>query len=266
MALSFLLAAEPNPQAQFSPQLIDDIIEVSCGHPGFVKTILTDLTAAQGTHTISLPNHLTVTQKRRYISQFNDEIDCYISWGNDRQVKEVYESRLSVFRKINREILNELQLAEIDVWTSLVSMDLLLEDGSSTNLVIRQMKSVSLRYEDPPGYLAAHRKAWRIFEEGARTLADEVQREYLREILFHVAHVMLVEECDPSRRLKEILAVMKPLAFRLLRDLPSPRLGDKTVVKINQDAELCNLLEACVGSSGLREIQEMFMQKGVVRV
>jgi hypothetical protein len=267
MARAFLLAADPSSQAQFAPELIKDICETSCGHPGFIKTILGDLTAEneQAQDHIQLPRRLTDEEKGNYIRKFNADIDHYIPWGDDPQIKEMYEKCLCVLRFINREILDALGVEGKNTWTQLIELQLLSGNESSTNSVIRQMRALKLHHEHKDTYYAAHRQMLKIYLAGAHQLADEIQCKYMREVLFHLAHMLLTKASNQNERYRRMSKIVLRLTFQILRDLPIG-IKDHFIDQMNRDIELSNLLEECIGDNNLQQLQDLFREKEIPNV
>jgi hypothetical protein len=270
MAMTFLLAARPHSQERFSGQLITDIQEISCGHPSFVKAILADLTTAQPSEEILLPKHLTFDEKQNYLQRFNADVDAHINWSDAIDIKGIYERRLCVYRKFNREILGKIESLETDLWSYLGEINILevkrYESTNDVNLITRQIKSVKLKYVDRESFIDAHREAEEIFKASVKTNHDDVQRAYMLEFLFHTASRLLVEVHDKSERCKRLTNLVKPLNFRILRDIPSTGFGHMFVGKINRDVELSRLLETCIGTSCLKALLQIYRNMGVVDV
>jgi hypothetical protein len=269
MAVKFLLAAEPDSHETFTLELIRDILEVSSGHPRFVKMILTDLTDPTGRQSnhITLPTSLTTQEKSAYIERFNDDIDHHVYWGDDPKIKEVYEDKLCVFRRLNREILGKLDLSVDDPLPSLLNLHLLSDECCSINSVIRHTKAQKLRYKDTDAYENTHKAAQIIFYDGMKKLADRVQREYMLEWLFHTARLLMVKTPDNiDHRCNEFLSRIQPIKFRVRRDPLSRNIKVNFVDHITQDFELWNLLVDCIGQECLEDIKDIFRDKEIIDV
>jgi hypothetical protein len=276
MAGLFLLAADPNSQAQFSHSLLNDVLEVSGGHPKFVKIILADLTSEErrSDGRIRLPTRLTEEDKQTYVERFDSHIDHYIPWDDCPQIKRIYEDQLCVFRRLNREILAQMAFGIENVFSTLVELHLFRDDGCSTDLVIRHTKHLLLRHQGPEDYKAVHRRAVELFHPGVKSLADQVQRDYLLELLFHKAHLLISEiPEDPHhsqnvlrRRYEALVELVQPLKFQVQLNLCSQRIAVNFVTTMNKDAELSNLLEACIGEELLEALREILKAKEVTNV
>lgn len=273
MAVKFLLAAEPDSHEKFTLELIRDILEVSSGHPRFVKMILTDLTdpAERQSNHITLPTSLTTQKKSSYIERFNDDIDRHVYWGddkgNDPKIKRVYEDKLCVFRRLNREILGRLDLSVDDPLPGLLNLHLLSDECCSINSVIRHTKAQKLRYKDTDAYENTHQAAQAIFYDGMKKLADRVQREYMLEWLFHTARLLMVQTPDNiDHRCNEFLSRTQPIKFRVRRDPLAGNINANFVDHITQDFELWNLLVACIGKDCLEAMKDIFRDKEIIDV
>lgn len=276
MAGLFLLAADPNSQARFSHSLLNDILEVSGGHPKFVKIILADLISEERRHygRVVLPARLTEEDKQAYVERFDSHIDRYIPWDDYPQIKRIYENQLCVFRRLNREILAQMALGVENVFSALVELYLLRDDGCSTDSVIRHTKHLLLRYRAPEDHKTVHRRAEGLFHAGVKSLADQVQRDYLLELLFHKAHLLISEIPEDAqhrqdvlrRRYEALVELVQPLKFQVQLNLCSQRIAVNFVATMNKDAELSNLLEACMGEELLEALRELLRTKEVISV
>jgi hypothetical protein len=279
MSRLFLLAADPNSQAQFSHSLLNDVLEVSGGHPKFVSDILADLTSEERRvdGRVTLPARLTEPDKQAYVERFDRRIDRYVPWGDYPEIERVYEDQLCAFRRLNRELLAQMSLGVENLFSTLVELHLFRDDGSSTDSVVRHTKHLLLRYHKPEDYRAVHRQAVELFRAGGKRLADEVQRDYLLELLFHEAHLLINEiPEDPEhpehrqdvlhRRYEALEALVRPLKFQVQFNLCSQRIAVRFVAAMNQDAELSNVLEACIGDDLLRAFRGILKAKEVFSV
>jgi len=271
MALKFLLAADPNSQERFEPELIADILETSGGHALFIKTILADLTSEERRYEgrIRLPRRLTEEEKRRYVSQFNDEIDKHVPWESE-ELKKAYEETLCVFRWLNREIVRGLDLSIEDPLSKLADIYVLSPRDFSDDPVIRRIKMLRLKYEQPKKFIEAHRKAQRLFATGVEQLVHPVQLDYILEWLFHTAHLLIAEKPKAKEEerckalVKQIEEQVKYRAY--LGRIRGESIGAQLVRRITKDRELWNLLEKCIGKEGIERALKVLEKKEVLNV
>lgn len=271
MARKFLLVTDPDSQERFEPELIADILEVSSGHALFIKTILADLTSEKRRHEgrIRLPRRFTEEEKRKYVSQFNGEIDKHISWEN-KELKKAYEETLCVFRWLNREIVGELGLPTGDPLSKLAAIYVLSPQDFSNDPVIRRIKMLRLKYEQFEKFVEAHRKAQRLFATGVEQLVHPVQLDYILEWLFHTAHLLIAEKPKAKEEerckalVKQIEEQVKYRAY--LGRIRGESIGAQLVRRITEDRELWNLLEKCIGQEGIERALEVLEKKEVLNV
>jgi len=252
MAIKFLLTSDPDSQERFEPELLNDILEVSGGHALFIKHILADLVGEERRQDgrIQLPRRLTEEEKRDYIQQFNQRIDKHIAWG---RVQETYAVQLCVFRWLNREIIRELGLSP-DPLPALTAIYMLSPTDFRADPVIRRIKMLWLRYNQPDRFAEAHQRAQKVFATGMKRLTYPMQLDYIVEWLFHTAHLLLVEEPEDTekRHTRLIEQIGKQVCYRAYPELVRGAIGAQLVSRIvEKDPELWSLLKRCLGREGL---------------
>ncbi|MCD4669857.1 MAG: hypothetical protein K8S14_05375, partial [Actinomycetia bacterium] len=258
MARKFLLAKDPDSQERFSAELLTDIVEISGGHPGFVKAVLRELTGDEEKGWY-LPSRLTEEEKKKYISRFNKIVDGQLNW---QDVKDVYETKLSVYRWVNREILTELQVPVEETIRVLIEEYILMPEGFTFDPVIQHIKMLQLRYEFPDKYKRAHETARDSFRTGIEELSFPAQREYIVEWLFHTAHLLLVEYSLAERREMLFEQIQSLPPYRVRRGIFYGHPGEDLAVQVMKDVVLRCLLETCVGEREMDKVLGSLRKRG----
>ncbi|HEY88851.1 MAG TPA: hypothetical protein G4N98_03835 [Thermoflexia bacterium] len=261
MARKFLLAKDSDSQERFSAELLTDIVEISGGHPGFIKFILRALTGDEEWY---LPSRLTEVERKRYVSHFSKIIDEQLRWQG---VKAVYEKQLSVYRWVNREILKELQVP-VEETIKVLTEEYILMPDFTFDPVIQHIKMLQLRYESPDEYQRAHKAARDSFRNGIDELSFPAQREYIVEWLFHTAYLLLVE-CpdDLAERRERLLEQIQSLPpYRARRGISRGNPGAELEAQVMKDDELLRVLGMCVEENKVDRILDLLKEKEVKNV
>lgn len=272
MAVKFLLAADPGADPHFPDELLDDILEVSRGNPRFVKDILVDLTSARRRRQgrIQLPTRLDAQAVEQYVKRFSDDIDDYILADMDAQTRPIYEDTLCVFRFLDMEILDNLDIDR-------AILEKLIALGVFTDIpypyladpLIRYVKGRRLYHRTPDAYKKAHRRAQEIFGGEATEFTDRSQQNYIVEWLFHQTHWLLAEmpgDGEEKRRCNELSKWVNAFQFRYRRhSMKKP--GEKFVKRVKrEDEELLQLLISCIGEHGWNQLSSLLEDKEEQRV
>jgi hypothetical protein len=270
MARKFLLLADPDSQETIEHALVADILEVSSGHAQFIKSVLMDLVAKERQRNghIRLPRRLTKEEKHAYVSRFDADIDQHTVW-EDADLEKAYEETLCVFRWLNREIVRELDLPVADPLSGLTAIYVLSPDDFRADPVICHTKASWLRYERPKEYMEAHKRAQQIFAAGMERLVCPTQLDYILEWLLHTAHLLIAEKPqDVEGRLgKLIKQIEQYVHYQAYPEQVRGDMGVQLVSRItDEDRELWNLLEECVGEEGIEKVLEMLEEKEVLDV
>jgi hypothetical protein len=142
-------------------------------------------------------------------------------------------------------------------------------DDFMADPVIRHTKASWLRYERPKEYTEAHKRAQQIFAAGMERLVCPTQLDYILEWLFHTAHLLLAKRPqDVEGRLGTLSErIEQQVRYRAYPERVRGKAGVQLVRRItDEDRELWNLLEECIGEGGIEQMLDMLEQKEVLDV
>jgi hypothetical protein len=260
MIRKFFLARYPNTKIWPVPdELLSEILQVTYGHIGFVKTLLESLVDKVGTEGISdetLPD--LIDETRRCIRQFSLEINKQIPLG---KLGEVFETRLCVFRLLILGILDELNIAEmidkkdnISVILRLWHSQILDQSNDRVDRVIRGIKAQDLKSKEPALYIEAHQKAKRIFEKYVGEPVSEDLKTYINEWLFHSLNLLIAEGVSRPEAVRQIKEEIEILPWNEKIKRVGPSIAGQLSQSIQQDQELLDLMQGYLGTKGRTSI------------
>nr|HID14622.1 hypothetical protein [Anaerolineae bacterium] len=170
-----------------------------------------------------------------------------------------------MFRWLNREIVRELGLSP-DLVRDLTGIYVLSPSDFHADPVIRRIKTLWLRYNQPDRFKEAHQRAQTVFAAGVERLTFPTQLDYIIEWLFHTVHLLLVEEPEDTEKRGAKLSeqIKEQVRYRAYPELVRGAVGAQLVSRIvKKDPESWSLLEQCVGKEGLEETLALLEQMEV---